>query len=88
MTRYAAGLDHPRWIYVLPNGDVLVAESATEPKAPKSIMDRLQAWLERNNGSVTPSANRITLLRDFEGTGRSISARRSSAVSASRSAWL
>jgi len=69
VARYAAGLDHPRWIYTLPNGDVLVAESATPPKAPKSIMDRLQAWLERNNGSVMPSANRITLLRDSKGTG-------------------
>lgn len=69
VTRYASGLDHPRWIYLLPNGDVLVAESATVPKAPKSIMDRLQAWLERNNGSVMPSANRITLLRDSKSTG-------------------
>jgi len=70
VTRYAVGLNHPRWIYMLPNGDVLVAESATLPKAPKSIMDRLQAWLERNNGSVMPSANQITLLRDSKGTGK------------------
>jgi glucose/arabinose dehydrogenase len=69
VTRYAVGLNHPRWIYMLPNGDVLVAESATLPKAPKSIMDRLQSWLERNNGSVMQSANRITLLRDSKGTG-------------------
>lgn len=69
VTRYATALAHPRWIYLLPNGDVLVAESATVPKAPKSIMDRLQAWLERNNGSVMASANRITLLRDSKGTG-------------------
>lgn len=69
VTRYATALDHPRWIYMLPNGDVLVAESATVPKPPKSMMDRLQAWLERNNGSVMPSANRITLLRDTKGTG-------------------
>jgi glucose/arabinose dehydrogenase len=69
VTRYAVGLNHPRWIYMLPNGDVLVAESATLPKAPKSIMDRLQAWLERNNGSVMLSANWITLLRDSKGTG-------------------
>ena len=37
VTRFAEGLDHPRWLYVLPNGDVLVAESASEPsKADKS----------------------------------------------------
>ncbi|MGD0143053.1 MAG: PQQ-dependent sugar dehydrogenase, partial [Rhizomicrobium sp.] len=69
VTRYATGLAHPRWIYMLPNGDVLVAESATVPKPPNSMLDRLQAWLERNNGSVMPSANRITLLRDSKGTG-------------------
>ncbi len=69
VTRYASGLEHPRWFYVLPNDDVLVAEASTEPKAPKSLTDRLQSWLERNNGEINPSANRITLLRDSKGTG-------------------
>ena len=63
VTRFAGGLAHPRWLYVLPNGDVLVAESSTVPGPPKSLQDRLQAWLQRNEGSRRPSANRITLLR-------------------------
>lgn len=69
VTRFAEGLDHPRWIYVLPNGDVLVAESSTIPRAPKSLLDRLQFWLERNEGVIRPSANRITLLRASKGDG-------------------
>jgi len=69
VTRYASGLNHPRWLYLLPNGDVLVAESATEPRAPKSLTERAQFWLERNSGAVMPSANRITLLRDSRGSG-------------------
>jgi len=52
---------------VLPNGDVLVAESSTEPKPPKSIQDRLQTWLERNDHVIKKSANRITLLREGDG---------------------
>ncbi len=66
---YAGGLDHPRWLYVLPNGDVLVAESSTEPKPPQSLQDYAQNFLERNSGEVNPSANRITLLRDSNATG-------------------
>jgi len=69
VTRYASGLDHPRWIYRLPNGDILVAESATEPRAPNSLTERAQFWLERNSGAVMPSANRITLLRDSNANG-------------------
>src|SRR5262245_19333663 len=38
---FATGLDHPRWVYVLPNGDVLVAESAGPPREPKGI----KAWI-------------------------------------------
>ncbi len=67
VTRFAEGLAHPRWLYVLPNGDVLVAESSTVPGPPKSLQDRLQAWLQRNEGSRRPSANRITLLRARNG---------------------
>jgi glucose/arabinose dehydrogenase len=68
---YAAGLDHPRWLYVLPNGDVLVAETNEPPKpedyagfkgwASKQVMERA--------GAGVPSANRITLLRDTGGKG-------------------
>lgn len=67
VTRFAEGLAHPRWLYVLPNGDMLVAESSTVPGPPNSLQDRLQAWLQRNEGSRRPSANRITLLRAHDG---------------------
>jgi glucose/arabinose dehydrogenase len=69
VARYASGLDHPRWLYVLPNGDVLVAESSTAPRAPKSVQERIQFWLQERAGVINPSANRITLLRDAEGDG-------------------
>ena len=68
---FARGLDHPRWLYVLPNGDVLVAET-NGPKRPKNnpgikgwFTDRIQA----KAGSGVKSANRITLLRDADGDG-------------------
>ncbi len=63
VTRFAEGLDHPRWLYVLPNGDVLVAESMTLPKPPQSLEDRIGDYLQRNSGTVGRSANRIVLLR-------------------------
>ncbi len=69
VTRFASGLDHPRWLYVLPNGDVLVAESSTVPRDVHSITDIVQSWLQRGAGAVKPSANRITLLRDKHGAG-------------------
>jgi glucose/arabinose dehydrogenase len=67
---YAQDLKHPRWLYVLPNGDVLVAEAATVPSAPKSITGLVQGWLQRRTGSITENANRITLLRDADGDGQ------------------
>ena len=70
VTRFAESMDNPRWLYVLPNGDVLVAESSTIPRPPKSLEDRLQFWLERNDHVIKPSANRITLLRDADGDGK------------------
>lgn len=69
VTKYAEGLDHPRWIYMLPNGDILIAESATNPRPPSSVMDRLGDFMQRNSHVVQPSANRITLLRDADGDG-------------------
>lgn len=70
VTRFAGGLDHPRWLFSLPNGDVLVAESATLPKPPGSVVMRLLSWLRRADGSTRErSANRITLLRDSDGDG-------------------
>jgi glucose/arabinose dehydrogenase len=67
----AEGLDHPRWVYVLPNGDVLVAES-NSPERPKGETG-LKGWIANiimsSAGAVTKSANRITLLRDGDGDG-------------------
>jgi glucose/arabinose dehydrogenase len=68
---FASGLDHPRWIYVLPNGDVLVAETAAPP-APddhKGIKGRITKMMMKRAGSGVPSANRIRLLRDVDGDG-------------------
>ncbi len=67
----ASGLDHPRWLYVLPNGDVLVAESDAPPKPAqkKTIRTLVQGLVMKNAGSGVPSANRITLLRDANGDG-------------------
>jgi glucose/arabinose dehydrogenase len=74
VTAFATGLEHPRWIYVLPNGDVLVAESAAPPKLQEEPGNKgIKAWFEKKlkqkAGSSVPSANRITLLRDADGDG-------------------
>jgi glucose/arabinose dehydrogenase len=68
---YASGLDHPRWLYVLPNGDVLVAESnaPSKPNNGKGIKSWIMKWVMKRAGAGTPSANRITLLRDGDGNG-------------------
>jgi glucose/arabinose dehydrogenase len=69
VTKFAANLDHPRWLYQLPDGDILVAESTTEPPPPKSLEDRVAIWLQRNSDANGKSANRIMLLRDTKGAG-------------------
>jgi glucose/arabinose dehydrogenase len=68
---FATGLDHPRTVYVLPNGDVLVAETNAPPKPDdgKGIRGWVQKLFMKRAGAVTPSANRITLLRDADGDG-------------------
>lgn len=67
---FASGFDHPRWLYVLPNGDVLVAETNSPPKPEQK---GLRAWFMKyffkKAGAAVPSANRITLLRDADGDG-------------------
>jgi len=63
---FAADLDSPRWLHVLPNGDVLVAESTSHPKSSRSAESREGGIA---GGSVGVSANRITLLRDADGDG-------------------
>jgi glucose/arabinose dehydrogenase len=71
VTAFAAGLDHPRWLYVLPNGDVLVAETNAPPRPAdgKGLRGWVQKKVMKRAGSITPSANRITLLRDTTGAG-------------------
>lgn len=68
---FAQQLDHPRWLYVLPNGDVLVAETDAPPKPDdaKGIKGWIMKRIMRNAGSGSPSANRISLLRDTDGDG-------------------
>lgn len=69
---FAAELDHPRWLHVLPNGDVLVAESNAPPK-PDDKTGGIKGWVQKlimsDAGAGVPSANRITLLRDADGDG-------------------
>jgi glucose/arabinose dehydrogenase len=71
VTQYAAGLEHPRWLYVLPNGDVLVAETNKPPEEqdPKSIRSMVQKHEQKEAGAAAPSANRITLLRGVGANG-------------------
>ena len=68
--RFAEGLDHPRNVYVLPNGDVLVAESNSPPKEGGGVEGMIARWLMGKVGAGVPSANRITLLRDADGDGK------------------
>ncbi len=67
----ARGLDHPRWLYVLPNGDVLVAETnaPTRPENSKGIKGWFFNHFQKKAGGAVPSANRITLLRDQDEDG-------------------
>ena len=71
VTSFADGLDHPRWLHVLPNGDVLVAETNGPPRPEDArgikgwAMKLVMGWA----GAATPSADRITLLRDADGDG-------------------
>lgn len=68
--RFAEGLDHPRQMLVLPNGDVLVAESNKSARvATGGLGGRVETWIMRRAGAGVPSANRITLLRDADGDG-------------------
>jgi glucose/arabinose dehydrogenase len=67
---FARDLDHPRWLYVLPNGDVLVAETNAPPKPEaKGIKAFFFNYFQKKAGAAVPSANRITLLRDADGDG-------------------
>jgi len=71
VNRFAEGLDHPRWLQVLPNGDVLVAETNAPPKPEdgKGIKGWAMKKVMKKAGAGVQSANRITLLRDANGDG-------------------
>lgn len=69
VAQFAGGLDHPRWMTLLPNGDVLVAETNSPPRKVEGLADRVMGWLLGRAGAGGASANRITLLRDADGDG-------------------
>lgn len=71
VNKFASGLSHPRWLYVLPNGDVLVAETnaPNRPDDGKGIKGFFFKYFQGKAGGAVPSANRITLLRDTNGDG-------------------
>jgi glucose/arabinose dehydrogenase len=66
---FASGLDHPRWIEVLPNGDVLIAEATQVAGTPRSVFHYAMQATMRRADALGVSANRITLLRDRDGDG-------------------
>ena len=71
VSAFATGLEHPRWLYVLPNGDVLVAETNApeRPDEGKGIKGRVMKLAQTKAGAAVPSPNRIVLLRDADGDG-------------------
>jgi len=72
VTEFAGGFDHPRKVYPLPNGDVLVAETAEPPKPEdgKGVKAWFQSFFMERAGAKVKSANRISLLRDADGDGK------------------
>ena len=70
VTRFAEGLDHPRTVYTLPNGDVLVAETNSQPRNGGGVTGAVMNYLMTKAGAGGPSADRIRLLRDGDGDGR------------------
>jgi glucose/arabinose dehydrogenase len=66
---FAAGLKHPRWIHVLPNGDVTVAEAMQALRTPKNVFDHAMVATLQRAAAIGESPNRITLLRDADGDG-------------------
>jgi glucose/arabinose dehydrogenase len=71
VNEFAGGFDHPRWLHVLPNGDVLVAETNAPPKPEdgKGIRGWAMKLVMKRAGAGVPSANRISLIRDADGDG-------------------
>ena len=69
VTRFADGLDHPRWLYRLPNGDVLVAEATTKPSKGNDLTSLVGNRMQRAAGAFGTGPDRIVLLRDANGDG-------------------
>ena len=69
VTPYAKGLDHPRWLYRLPNGDILVAESNSPKTDVQTLKNRIAGFVMGKVGAGEASPNRIILLRDTKGDG-------------------
>jgi glucose/arabinose dehydrogenase len=69
VTRYAQGLAHPRWLYLLPNGDVLVAEASSRPSRGGGIEGMIANNMMKRGGAFSENANHITLLRDSDADG-------------------
>jgi glucose/arabinose dehydrogenase len=71
VTAFASGLTHPRWLYTLPDGDVLVAETNAprRPEDGKGIKGKVMRAMQEKAGAGVPSPDRITLLRDADGDG-------------------
>ena len=70
VSRYAEDIVHPRWIYVLPNGDVLVAQSSTKAQEGGGLMGWVRNMVQRGAGAIEDeSPDQITLLRDSDGDG-------------------
>lgn len=69
VTAFVRDIESPRWIYVLPNGDVLVAQSRTLPKPEKKTPEKVKKGLKESKTVTGGSPNRITLLRDADGDG-------------------
>ncbi|MFM7029019.1 MAG: PQQ-dependent sugar dehydrogenase [Chakrabartia sp.] len=70
VNEFAAGLDHPRWMKLLPNGDVLVAESTQPARETQGLADWIARRIMKSANGSDVSANRITLLRDTDGDGK------------------
>ena len=69
VTRFAGDLAHPRWLLVLPNGDVLVSEASSEASSGGGIQGFVANLLQKKAGAIQKSPNRIMLLRDADGDG-------------------
>ncbi len=69
VTRFAGDLAHPRWLLVLPNGDVLVSEASSEASSGGGIEGYVANLLQKKAGAIQKSPNKIMLLRDADGDG-------------------